>query len=313
MEPVDITASICSNCGAGLAGPFCQNCGQKRFVESDRRFGHLLHEFFAGLTDVDNRVWRTVHALLFQPGLLSREYFMGRRAHWLSPVSLFLAISVVYFFAPMQGGDLTLQFNQQVPGNVRVLAKGPDETLAPEQALSPGQWHSTWTVPWIEHRVASRDAQARAVSGGAVGYGYRDYRLAYDAKANDVSKALVILHVPAAALVLMLMFARRRRYFAEHFVFVLHYLAFWMVALLIVIQVRNLLGLLPAHWHPPDAVYDWLMRTVLPAYVIVALHRAYTTSWFVAMLAGVGLVAAIVLFNLYVYHAIQFAVTFALT
>jgi hypothetical protein len=27
----------------------------------------------------------------------------------------------------------------------------------------------------------------------------------------------------------------------------------------------------------------------------------------------VGLVAAIVIFNLYVYHAIQFAVTFALT
>jgi hypothetical protein len=161
--------------------------------------------------------------------------------------------------------------------------------------------------------VARRDAALRAATKGAAGYSYRDYRLAYDAKANDVSKALVILHVPAAAFALMLMFARRRRYFAEHFVFVLHYLAFWMVALLIVIQVRNLLGLLPAHWHPPDAAYDWLMRTVLPAYVIVALHRAYTTSWFVAMFAGVGLVAAIVLFNLYVYHAIQFAVTFALT
>jgi hypothetical protein len=39
----------------------------------------LLRQFFTSLTDVDGRAWRTVRALLLQPGLLSREYFEGRR------------------------------------------------------------------------------------------------------------------------------------------------------------------------------------------------------------------------------------------
>lgn len=303
----------CSNCGTPLTGEYCSACGQKRFVESDRRFGHLLHQFVASATDLDGRFWRTVRALLFQPGLLSREYFEGRRARWISPVSLFLAISVVYFIAPSRGGDLTLQFNQQVSGRVRQLALGPDETLTAQQLASSGQIHSRWTSRWIDRRVSARDAAARAASKGETGYGYRDYRVAYDARANDVSKALVALHAPIAALALLLLFAGQRRYYAEHFVFALHYLAFWMFALQVVLQLSNLASLLPAAWHPPDAVYDWIMRTLLPSYAVVALRTAYSTSWPKAFFSAVALVAAIVIFNLYVYHAVQFVVTFALT
>jgi hypothetical protein len=320
----------CSNCGTTLIGDFCQTCGQKRFVESDRRFGHLLSQFAASATDLDGRFWRTIRALVFQPGLLSREYFDGRRARWISPVSLFLAVSVVYFVAPSLGGDLTLQFNQQVSGNIRQLALGPDESLTEQQLASAGQFYSPLTARWIEKRVGQRDEAARAASAGGPsrpsmasgtpghlpgesGYSYRDYRLAYDAKANDVSKALVILHVPIAALALMLMFAGQRRYYAEHFVFALHYLSFWMLSLQVVLQLSNLLNLLPAGLHPPDEAYDWLMRTLLPAYAVLAVRRAYSTRWTKAFLGAFGLVAAIVLFNLYVYHAVQFAVTFALT
>ena len=320
----------CSNCGTTLIGDFCQTCGQKRFVESDRRFGHLLHQFVASATDLDGRFWRTIRALALQPGLLSREYFDGRRASWISPVSLFLAVSVVYFIAPSLGGDLTLQFNQQVSGRIRQLASGPDETLSAQQLASTGQFYSPLAERWIGERVRQRDEAAHAAPAGglsrpsmpsgalelppgAIGYSYRDYRLAYDAKANDVSKALVILHVPIAALALLLMFAGQRRYYAEHFVFALHYLSFWMLSLQVVLQLSNLLNLLPGALHPPDAAYDWLMRTLLPAYAVLAVRRAYSTGWTKAFLAAFGLVAAIVLFNLYVYHAVQFVVTFALT
>lgn len=305
--------TTCSNCGTTLVGEFCHACGQKRFVERDRRFGHVLHQFVASATDLDGRLWRSVRALLFQPGLLSREYFEGRRARWMSPVSLFLAVSVVYFVAPIRGGDLTLQFNQQVSAEVRTLALGPDEALTDNQRTESGQAHTPWTSPWVVQRVQERDAAARAASHGTNGYGYRDYRIAYDAKADDVSKALVILHVPIAALVLMLLFGGRQRYFAEHFVFALHYFAFWMVALELVSQVAHAAHWLPAALQPTGAVYDWFMRTLLPLYAVLALHRAYDVGWMRAVASAAVLIACIVLFNLYVYHAIQFAVTFALT
>lgn len=305
--------TLCSNCGATLVGEFCHACGQKRFVESDRRFGHLLQQFVASATDLDGRFWRTLRALLFQPGLLSGEYFAGRRARWLSPVSLFIAVSVVYFFAPIRGGDLSSRFNQQVTPELRALALDPGDTLTDAQRDSTGQAHSAVTSRWIEARVRARDAAARAASNGANGYSYRDYRIAYDAKADDVSKTLVILHVPVAALTLMLLFAAPRRYFAEHFVFALHYFAFWMIALEVVWQVSHLARWLPDGWQPPAAAYDWFMRTLLPAYAVVALRRAYAIGWLRACASAAVIIAVIVPFNLYAYRAIQFAVTFALT
>jgi hypothetical protein len=86
-----------------------------------------------------------------------------------------------------------------------------------------------------------------------------------------------------------------------------------MLSLLVVVQISNLASLLPSALQPPDAAYDWIMRTLLPAYAVLAVRRAYATGWIRAFLGALGLVAAIVIFNLYVYHAVQFSVTFALT
>ena len=304
----------CANCGVTLVGGYCHACGQKRFDERDRRFGHLLHQFIESATDLDNRVWRSLRALLFQPGLLTREYFLGRRSRWISPISLFLAVNVVYFLAPLHGGDLTLQFDQQVTGRVRALASEPGAALDERQRTQEGQTHARYTMAWIDARVRERDAAARVESDGADGYTYRDYRKAYDAKADDVSKALIILHLPFAALALTLMFARQRRYFAEHIVFALHYFAFLLAALQVAAQVHGLLQSASTETSAMAVVaLDWVMRVLFPAYAVLAIRRAYAVGWLVAFATGAGFVAMILGVNLYVYRAVQFAITFALT
>lgn len=306
--------TVCTNCGTELLGPYCHACGQKEFVEQDRGFAHLLQQFLHSATDVDGRIWRSLRALLCQPGLLSREYIEGRRARWISPASLFFAISVIYFLAPLHGGDFSQHFDKQVPGKLRALARAPgDEPLTAEQLASSGQLHSPFTAPWIERRVAERDAAARKKSDGATGYGYHDYRLAYDAKADDVSKALVMLHVPFAALALMALFARRGRYFAEHFVVALHFFAFALAALEVVAQLSGALQHLPPAWRPSGEIYDWFMRALFPAYAIVALRRAYRVGWLHALVGAAGMLAVIWSVNLVVYRAVQFGVTFWLT
>jgi type III secretory pathway component EscR len=57
----------------------------------------------------------------------------------------------------------------------------------------------------------------------------------------------------------------------------------------------------------------WIMRILLPAYAVLALRRAYAVGWLKAFVAAAALVAAILVVNLYLYRAIQFMVTFALT
>lgn len=303
----------CANCGATLVGAYCQACGQKRFVESDRRFGHLLRQFAEGATDLDGRIWRTLRALVFRPGLLSLEYIEGRRARWIAPISLFLAISVVYFVAPLHG-DLAQQFNQQVPGWMRQRAAEPGKEFSAEERAATGQIHSPYTTRWIDERVRVCNAERLALSEGAHGYDYRDYRIDYDAKSDDVSKALIVLHVPFTALALMLLLAPRRRYFAEHFIVALHFYTFYLLALLIAWQSYRLSQIaLPPAWVAPELALDWFMRVLLVSYSVLSLRRSYRIGWMWAAFAGIGMLGAAVATNLYVYRTVTFVATFALT
>lgn len=308
MEP-------CVNCGAPLSGAYCATCGQKRFIESDRRLSHLLGEMLASATDLDGRIWRSIRALLFRPGLLSREYFAGRRARWISPISLFFAASVIYFVAPFHGGDLTLQFDAQVSGRVRDLARAPGEpALTAEQLEAPGQFHSAVTSHWIDAYVQQRDHAVREATKGASGYTYRDYRIAYDAKADDVSKALVFVHLPLVALLMTLVLARTHRYYAEHLVFVMHFFAFYIIVLQALVQFDALVGwLLQGHWRIPDIVLEATMRSVLPLHAVLALRRAYALGWAWATAAAAAMLAGLIVVNIHVYRPLQFVVTYWLT
>jgi hypothetical protein len=159
--------------------------------------------------------------------------------------------------------------------------------------------------------VHERDAKLRAATNGAAGYSYHDYRLAYDAKSDDVSKVLIMLHLPFAAVVLTLLFYRQRRYFAEHVVFLMHYVAFDILTLQAIVQTDALFRLAGASI--PDLFLDWIMRVLLIVYAVVALRRAYAIRWFAAVGAAAVMLAALIFVNIYIYRAIQFMVTFALT
>jgi hypothetical protein len=88
----------CENCGSPLYGEHCFACGQptKGLV---RHFSSILGDFFDTVLNIDSRVIRTFWPLLARPGYLSLEYFAGRRVRYVTPMRLFLFMSLVAFFA----------------------------------------------------------------------------------------------------------------------------------------------------------------------------------------------------------------------
>jgi hypothetical protein len=114
----------CANCGAGLRGPFCAECGQavKPLDPPVRQFAKELAQ---ELLDVDNRVLRSLRRLVFSPGFLTRAYMDGRRARWLSPLKLYLLTSVAAFAVLTFAGD---------DAGLRIaLTKGP---VGPQEAAA---------------------------------------------------------------------------------------------------------------------------------------------------------------------------------
>ncbi|HMB56229.1 MAG TPA: DUF3667 domain-containing protein [Arenimonas sp.] len=87
---------VCENCGQPLLGEHCYSCGQptKGLV---REFSTILGDFFDTLLNIDARIIRTIGPLFARPGYLSLQYFEGHRVRFVSPVRLFVFLSVAAF------------------------------------------------------------------------------------------------------------------------------------------------------------------------------------------------------------------------
>jgi hypothetical protein len=85
----------CLNCSADLHGAFCSACGQ-RSVPADPTVAELVGDAWQELSGYDGRVAASFKSLV-HPGRLTLEYLAGHRSRYLSPVRLYLTLSVIYF------------------------------------------------------------------------------------------------------------------------------------------------------------------------------------------------------------------------
>lgn len=92
----------CSNCGTPLKGRVCHSCGQDA-DSFHRPIWSLFWEIMDGMFSIDGKAWRTVPALLFRPGHVTRHYLSGVRGRYVQPFRLYLITSLLFF--------LLFQFN----------------------------------------------------------------------------------------------------------------------------------------------------------------------------------------------------------
>lgn len=86
----------CANCGTPLTGAYCHACGQSAHIH--RSLLHMAEEFLHGLLHFETKAWRTIPALIFKPGQLTRNYIQGQRTRYVSPLALFLFLIFLMFF-----------------------------------------------------------------------------------------------------------------------------------------------------------------------------------------------------------------------
>ena len=135
VDPKDVAAGAravvkaadrrCLNCSEPLAGAFCAGCGQ-RSVPADPTIKELAGDAWQELSGYDGRILNTFRALL-RPGKLTLEYLQGRRARYLSPVRIYLMVSVLYFLvaaaAPQIGGGMRIGLTDTEGNRASVTAE----------------------------------------------------------------------------------------------------------------------------------------------------------------------------------------------
>jgi hypothetical protein len=90
----------CPNCGCEVSGRnYCPDCGQAN-LPLRPSLKEILKEFTDDYFSLDSRLFKTLFALVFKPGVLSKEYNLGKKASYLPPLRTYLLISVLYFILP---------------------------------------------------------------------------------------------------------------------------------------------------------------------------------------------------------------------
>jgi hypothetical protein len=89
-------SATCLNCGSPLHGRYCSVCGQEDHPAAPT-LKQVVGDAWEAITNLEGRILQSVGLLFFFPGFLTREYLEGRRVRWVSPVRLYLVISVAYF------------------------------------------------------------------------------------------------------------------------------------------------------------------------------------------------------------------------
>jgi uncharacterized protein DUF3667 len=192
LETISTTDEIqeperCLNCGAQLSGEYCSQCGQRKVHRGEfsvkHFFGHLLHEF----THLDsNKIFKTLFALMFRPGLLTAEYLGGKKGTYINPIRIYLTFSALYFLfawgtlADLRGGNV-----ERTARNSQTIAVAQQRGMAPQE-------------------LANKVHQ----------------------KAEKYAAALRFASVLLSGLFLMLLYRVTKRYYVEHLIFSLHYYSF---------------------------------------------------------------------------------------
>ena len=220
---IEAAPARCENCGSVLTGRYCSRCGQSREspVHSLWDFTRVAAE---DLTHADSRLWRTLGALLFRPGQLTREFLAGRRVRYLPPVRLYLVISLVFFLWASSSHDKlqVVQISDRggtAPQAVLTPFDGAFGTPLPgesaeqhaERVCSSGV---NYDGPWRERiQPAAHRACVRMLADQG-----RSLREAF---LHNVPRAM-FLFLPLLAGAMMLIYWWPRHYYVEHLLLFVH-------------------------------------------------------------------------------------------
>ncbi|MBC7890482.1 MAG: DUF3667 domain-containing protein [Ferruginibacter sp.] len=293
------------NCNAQLAGSFCHICGQEN-IEPKETVWHLITHFFNDITHFDGKFFSTVGLLIRRPGLLPKEYMLGRRASYLNPVRMYIFTSAVFFLIFFSIFHFTDKKFEEV---LKIENKSLDEirSLSPDSLKNfTAKINNGKSIPAAElgkyldsikykdgFNITSRKYRSKqeydsVLKSGVKQHNWLERKLIYkEIEANEkyhnnksqffTSFMSAFLHsfpqmlfisLPLFALFLRLLYWRRKEYYyVSHGIFSIHFYIFIFIAMLVIFGLGELKELL--HW-------EWLkfLRGLLGITIFFYLYKA---------------------------------------
>lgn len=131
----------CLNCGTAVIGRYCHICGQEN-VQTKESFWSLTKHFIFDIFHFDGKFFQTLKYIFVRPGLVARDYCLGKRVSFLHPIRMYLFTSAIFFIVfayqnninfggsnKIDGGKMSIKDRQELAEDYRErLKRNPADT-----------------------------------------------------------------------------------------------------------------------------------------------------------------------------------------
>lgn len=274
----------CLNCGARLTGAYCAQCGQ---AASDFRmtFSAMLIEFIDNQFDLNSALIRSVLALIFKPGTMTREYNAGKRVRYVSPVRMYLVTSAIFFlllarqtsFAEFLdlgnwSGDITqVEVATPSPDGGAILDDNGQPVIFPLNDQGQPRPITLGDLSQREPVVRFAIERWQAVTRN----GLEVFRERFTESFFDNIPQMMFVLLPVAALILKLLYIRRPWLYIEHVTFALHLHTFAFIVIILGMVTGPFVATLPV----PEDIGSTVSLWGIAVYTLVAMRVVYQQSY----------------------------------
>lgn len=310
----------CENCSAQLQGHWCAQCGQAA-IDYRRSFRYIVVDLLNEFLNWDSKFFATIGLLLVRPWKLTNEFLAGHRVRYVHPLRLYLLASILFFFAVnywaksihLQPRKLTtderaavevaldkqkltpeqrakveraLNMTNMSPEVAATMpAKGkdttqeesaaaqatptPKETTTPLVDLSPARNPSTPFEKWLETHAKEK-----------IGEHGTNLQLFVKTLISNLPY-MMLCCIPLFALVLKILYIRRKVFYIDHLIYALHIHSFAYLATILII-----LATIGSSRVASGASFGWIVALLwitFAAQVFLSIRRVYRQSWFLTV------------------------------
>jgi hypothetical protein len=257
-------SGACHNCHAPVAEKFCGQCGQPSHVHVASAH-EFIHHFIGHFVAAEGKLWRTLGALLFRPGQLTREFIAGRRGRYIDPLRLLLTISLLAFLVMKLVLPVAPMPDAGAVGAPAHSARAPAEK---PPVLLPLQKVLVDTYARYSVTFAGNYAEYLRLSSEQRTWGFFRFWI-------TTGPTIALCLVPLLAAWLKLAQAGTGWRYGEHLVFSFNLLSFALLATALSVALSTL----------PNFIWMGVLA-IVPVYLLLAMRKVYGGNWALVLLRG---------------------------
>lgn len=279
----------CLNCGAEVKGHYCSECGQPNY-EPKESFRHILTHFITDYLHLDEKFFSSLKYLLFNPGLLTKEFNAGKRVKYVHPFRLYIFITIVFFI--FQSLDFNKSSKKQKDpiridsttnneiSNSGLISINDTIALNDNGEVEVQQGFEAVSDTSVEQYIARQDSLPEEERDGFLKRYFNEKTLKAEEKDFNFSEKInqtfkknipkmMFLILPIFAFILSMFFRKKRLYYVEHFYHSVYLHSFFYLYMLIMAIVAYAL---PTDWNVYISI---ISLTGLFVYFYKSLMKVY--------------------------------------